>query len=83
MTPEYLISIRKALGFTQDEMSGWIGLSKRAYSDLETGKTPVRGIHVHAAERVALAVAVQSNDPMMAPASVRKEAIELARMITG
>jgi transcriptional regulator with XRE-family HTH domain len=83
MSPDYLIKTRKAAKLTQDEMAGFMGLSKRAYSDLETGKTPVRGIHVAAADRVSLLIAVTTNDPMAATPMIRKEALVLASLITG
>jgi transcriptional regulator with XRE-family HTH domain len=69
MSPEYLVKTRKAAKLTQDEMAGFMGLSKRAYSDLELGKTPV--------------IAVMTNDPMAATQMIRKEALALAAMITG
>jgi transcriptional regulator with XRE-family HTH domain len=83
MSPEYLVKTRKAAKLTQDEMAGFMGLSKRAYSDLELGKTPVRGIHIAAADRVSLLIAVMTNDPMAATQMIRKEALALAAMITG
>ncbi len=43
----------------------------------------VRPIHAAAAERAALTLAVERGNPMLAPASVRRQAPELARLITG
>lgn len=34
-------------------------------------------------ERVALFVAAKRSNPMLAPASIRREALELVRLITG
>ncbi len=50
----YLIDIRERLEFTQAAMADALGMSRRAYSDLETGKSEIRQIHLDAAERVAL-----------------------------
>jgi transcriptional regulator with XRE-family HTH domain len=83
LTPEYLINARKACRLTQDEMAGHMGISKSAYADLEKGRTPIRGIHIAAADRVSLSIAVDTNNPMAATPLVRKEAIELARLLTG
>ena len=83
MTVEGFTALRKQLGLTQTEMAGRIGLSMRAYQDIEAGTSKLRPIHVAAAERAALALAVARSDPMLAPASIRRQALDLARMITG
>ncbi|PWB94641.1 helix-turn-helix domain-containing protein [Methylosinus sporium] len=82
MTNEELIALRKRLGLTQVEMADRMGLSTRALQVIEAGES-LRGLHVAAAERVALAVAVERGDPMLAPVTIRREALELARMVTG
>lgn len=81
MTPEELKELRKSLGLTQAEFAERIGMKVRAYADIELGVSPVRPIHVLATERVALSIAVERRNPMLAPASVRKEALELAQQI--
>jgi transcriptional regulator with XRE-family HTH domain len=78
-----MIALRKSLGLTQAQMAEKIGLTTRAYHDLESGRSTVRAIHIQAAERAALDIAVERMDPMLAPASVRRSALELARMIMG
>lgn len=78
-----LAALRKAFGLTQSEMATLMGLSSRAYQEIESGRSPLREIHVLAAERVALSMAVRKPDLSLAPANVRKEALELARLITG
>ena len=82
MILEDFVGHRKTLGLTQTEMAGRIGLSLRAYQDIEAGVSKLRPIHVAAAERVALALAVERGDPMLAPAGVRRQALELARLMT-
>ncbi len=54
MTLQDLIDLRFDLGLTQEEIAKEIGLSRRAYLDIETGKAAFRRIHQLAAERVAL-----------------------------
>lgn len=83
MTRDELARLRKSLGLTQADMADRVGLSPRAYQDIENGRSVLRPVHAHAAERVALAVAVERGDPMMAPASIRREALALVRLITG
>lgn len=83
MTKEDFVALRKSLGLTQTELGERIGLGLRALQDIEAGKTPVRPSHALAAERVALALAVERGEPMLAPIGVRREALELARLIAG
>jgi DNA-binding XRE family transcriptional regulator len=83
MTRQEFIALRKALGLNQTEMGEAIGLSLRAYGNLETGESEIRKLHVLAAERVALSVAVENNDPMLAPIAIRRDAVELARALVG
>jgi transcriptional regulator with XRE-family HTH domain len=82
MTREELIALRKSLKLTQDEMAERIGLGLRAYQGVEGGGT-LRKLHALAAERVALEIAAERGDPMLAPSSIRREALQLARTITG
>ena len=60
-----------------------MGLSTRALQYIESGQSKVRLIHVAAAERAALALAVERGNPMLATANVRRQALELVRLITG
>lgn len=83
MTPAELVALRKSLDLTQAEMAGRVGLGLRAYQDIEAGVSKLRPIHAHAAERAALTLAVERANPMLAPAAVRREALDLARLITG
>jgi hypothetical protein len=49
-------------------MAKQIGMSLRAYHDIETGKATYRLPHRLAAERAAPALTVARGDPMLAPA---------------
>lgn len=83
MTAAELVALRKRLDLTQAGMAERVGLSLRAYQDIEASVSKLRPIHAHAAERAALALAVERADPMLAPAVVRRQALDLARLITG
>lgn len=81
MTSEGFIALRKSLGLTQSQMGEHLGLSLRAVQDLEGGASKLKSIHVAAAERVALTIAVERRNPMLAPASIRSQALDLAEII--
>ena len=83
MTAADLVALRKSLNLTQAEMAERIGLGLRAYQDIEGGVSKLRPIHVNAAERAALSLAVERGNPMLAPAGVRREALDLAGLIRG
>jgi DNA-binding XRE family transcriptional regulator len=83
MSPADLAALRDKLGITQTDMAQRVGLGLRAYQDIEGGVSKVRPIHVAAAERAALALAVEKGDPMLAPVGVRRQALELASLIAG
>ena len=83
MNTDELKAFRKSLKLTQEEMGDAIGIAMRTYQDLENGKSSIKPLHVKALERAALSLAVERGEPMLAPAPVRKDALELARLITG
>jgi transcriptional regulator with XRE-family HTH domain len=77
---EDLVSLRKDLGLTQQEMAERLGMALRGYQDIEAGESKYRFIHRLAAERVALALAVDRGAPDLAPIAVRADAVELVRL---
>jgi transcriptional regulator with XRE-family HTH domain len=77
---EDLIELRKELGLTQREMADRLHMALRSYQAIEGGESEYRFIHRLAAERVALMIAVEKKDPMLAPLSLRQDAIELVRV---
>lgn len=81
MTAADLIKLRKAIGLTQREMAELMGLGQRAYQVIETSTGPLKDRHRRLAERAALERAVALKNPMLAPAPIRREALELARLI--
>jgi transcriptional regulator with XRE-family HTH domain len=83
MKPADLKALRNTLDLNQADMATRMGLGARAYQALEAGESAIRPIHVNAAERAALAIAVERRQPMLAPASIRREALDLAAMLRG
>ncbi|HML07565.1 MAG TPA: helix-turn-helix transcriptional regulator [Xanthobacteraceae bacterium] len=77
---EDLISLRRDLGLTQQEMAEHLGMALRSYQDIEAGVSKYRFIHRLAAERVALAVAVDRMKPELVPQALRDDAVELVRL---
>jgi transcriptional regulator with XRE-family HTH domain len=76
-----LMRLRKALGLGQSEMARRMGLSLRPYQELETNIRKVLSRHVRLAESVALDVAIEKQDPELAPENVRNKAFKFARLI--
>jgi len=76
-----LAELRKTLGLTQAEMAAEMGLSARAYQDLEAGSGPISRRNRNAAERVSLRIAVQKANPNIAATQIRLEATELAALV--
>jgi DNA-binding XRE family transcriptional regulator len=81
MTPQDLVALRKSMDLGQALMAETIGMSLRGYQALESGDTAIRPLHVLAMERAAEKVAIATKNPMVAPATVRRDAQELARMM--
>lgn len=52
-----LLQLRKSFGVTQAEYAQWMGVPFRTYQDLESGKSPIRAIHIRAAQMAALYLA--------------------------
>jgi DNA-binding XRE family transcriptional regulator len=75
----YVRNIREHLGLTQKAMAQHLGMSLRAYSDVENGVSECRMIHMLAAERIALRIAKQRERPFLAPPSVRGDAMIFRR----
>ena len=73
-----LLELRRALGLPQSEMARRMGLSLRPYQELKSKVRRVRTRHIRLAELVALEVAVEKDDPELAPQDIRRKAIKLA-----
>jgi Helix-turn-helix. len=81
MTADELEALRKSMSLTQAEMAKALGIGLTTYSEMiRRGEIEER--YRLAAERVALSIAVERGNPMLAPAALRREALALARLIT-
>ncbi|GJD31521.1 hypothetical protein PMNALOAF_2780 [Methylobacterium adhaesivum] len=78
-----LTEIRTRLGWPQVAMAQAMGLSLRAYQALEAGETPIRQIHLLAAERVSMHHACIQGRPEITTGTIRSECLDLAAMIRG
>lgn len=83
MTPDQAIGLRKTLGLTQTELANRLGMGLRAWQEIEGGRSPVRLVHQLALERIALSIGLERGDINAVPASVRRDALDLARLIAG
>lgn len=81
MTAADLVALRKSWDITQTDMAARLGLSLRAYQDVESGKATLRPLHVKAVERAALDIAIERRNPMLAPPAARRAALALARLL--
>ena len=80
LDPYFMPLIREKLGFTQAETARRMGLSLRAYSDLENRKTPLRKPHLMAMRLITLEEAVARGDRSLANITVRELADAFARL---
>jgi len=76
-----LIRLRKTLGLSQSEMAQRMGLSLSPYQKLESKERTVRPRHIRLAESVALDVAIEKDDPELAPTNVRDKVMKFAGAI--
>lgn len=86
MTAETMKQLREAAGITQVEMADRMGLGRTAYLDLEDGDGDWKKFkrkHLMMLERASLTLALEKGDINLAIPSIRRDALELARMITG
>lgn len=83
MNREELQQLREALDMSQKDMAAALDMSLKAYGSIELGHSGLRKVHILAIERIALDVAAQKSQPMIAPASVRRDALKIAGIMVG
>ena len=85
MSAQTMKELREAAKLTQAEMAVQMGLGKTAYQDLEADDDwkKFKQRHFLVLERVSLKLAVERGDINLALPSVRRDALDLARLITG
>ncbi len=74
-----LIDLRESLRLSQQQMADRLDMALRSYQGIEAGESEYRTIHKLAAERVALSIAADRQDPALAPASIIEDAIAVVR----
>lgn len=86
MSVSLMIQLREKAKLTQSEMADLMGLGRTAYQDLEKDDPDwkkFKNRHLLALERVSLKLAVEREDISLALPSVRRDALDLAKLITG
>lgn len=85
MTVAELTHLREACGLTQSGMAHAMGLSSRAYQEIEArdGTDSLSSRHRLLAERASLAMAVRRRDVMLALPGIRREAMDLMEIFRG
>ncbi|MFY9294022.1 MAG: helix-turn-helix transcriptional regulator [Methylorubrum rhodinum] len=75
---EALTALRKNLDLTQAEMAASLGLSMRAWNDIENGRSEARKIHTLATERAALRMAAERGKVDLVPGSIIDDLTRMA-----
>ena len=75
---ERLVTVRKSLELTQAEMAAALGLSLKAWNDLENGRSEARKIHQLAAERAAFRLAAEHGAIARVPQAIMDDLMRLA-----
>lgn len=78
-----LRAFRERAGLKQVEMALLVGMSPRAYQDLEGGASELRHVHALALERASLSLALERRDISLALPAVRKDSLDLVALIRG
>lgn len=77
-----LARFRSHMGMTQAEMANELGLSLRAYQDIEGNKSELRPIHVMAIERSSLRLAIRLGRADYALPLIRQDAFTYSRVFS-
>jgi transcriptional regulator with XRE-family HTH domain len=84
MSAEMMKELRLRAGLTQAQMADLMGLGKTAYVDLEADEPEWKKFkerHLLALERASLKLAVERRDISLALPAVRRDALDLAKLI--
>lgn len=73
MTPADLKAIRQQFGYTKPMMADRIGLSLRAYEEIEAGRSEIRTIHINAIKWVQTNLAWEAGKPELLPEEQRQQ----------
>jgi DNA-binding XRE family transcriptional regulator len=86
MSAKQMKDLRERARLTQTEMAGLMGLGKTAYVDLEADDPDWKKFkprHLLALERASMRLALERGDINLALPAVRRDALDLARLISG
>lgn len=86
MSAKEMKKLREAAKLSQTEMGELMGLSKNAYIEIEKDDPDWKKFkprHQLALERASLKLAVERGDINLALPAVRRDALDLAKLITG
>jgi transcriptional regulator with XRE-family HTH domain len=72
---------RNALKLTQSEMANRLGLSLRAYQDLEKSVDPIRPAYKLAVDMISMREAVRREDASLASEAALVHALHLAQLV--
>ncbi|QQQ17531.1 helix-turn-helix transcriptional regulator [Brevundimonas vitis] len=85
MSAKQMKDLRERAKLTQTEMAAIMGLGKTAYADLEADDPDWKKFkprHLLALERASMKLALERNDINLALPAVRRDALDLARLIS-
>jgi len=86
MSEKAMKELRQRAKLTQTEMAAQMGLGLSAYQDLEADDPDWKKFktrHLLALERASMKLALEHGDLNLALPSVRRDALDLARLING
>ncbi|MCA0357360.1 MAG: helix-turn-helix domain-containing protein [Proteobacteria bacterium] len=86
MSAKEMKALREAAGLTQVEMAARMDMGRSSYIDLEADDPDWKKFkrkHQLQLERLSLSLAVEKGDINLALPSVRRDALDLARLVTG
>jgi transcriptional regulator with XRE-family HTH domain len=78
-----LKDFRAAADLNQTEMARLMDMGISAYQDIETGFSKFKGRHQMILERASEKLAVERKDGALALPAVRRDALDLAKLIRG
>lgn len=81
MTPIEMKEYRLKLGLTQLEMAHRMGLSSRAYQDMEASPNGLRRVHVLTLQAVSLEMALERQDLNAALPAMRENVLRFAELM--
>jgi transcriptional regulator with XRE-family HTH domain len=76
MDAAQFVRLRRLMGLSQSDMAQELGLSLRGVQNIENGESPLRRIHVLAAERIAIKFGIERKDYSLLDADSWRDLID-------